>query len=71
MNANLRTVTATLGGLFCAMAAAQQYPNKRILSLANELVSNTPDEYRDYMQADIARWNLAVKEAGIKISAQP
>ena len=30
MNTNLRTVAATLGGLFCAMAAAQQYPNKPI-----------------------------------------
>ena len=68
-----RTPAAVITRMNAEVVKALRKPDvrKRILSLANEPVSNTPDEYMAYMKADIARWSLAVKEAGIKISAQP
>ncbi len=40
---------------------------ERILSLAMEPSENTPEEFREYMKADLARWSQAVKDAKIKI----
>lgn len=68
-----RTPAAIITRMNAEVVKALRKPEvrKRILSLANDPVSNTPDEYMAYMKADIARWKLAIKEAGIKISVQP
>ncbi len=42
----------------------------RILALAMEPGENTPEEFRAYMKADLAKWSQAVKDANIPIGAQ-
>ena len=40
---------------------------KRVLGLAMDPGENTPEEFRSYMKAELARWTQAVKDANINI----
>ena len=39
----------------------------RILADGSEVVVNTPEEFRKYMLADLAKWAKLVKESGAKL----
>jgi tripartite-type tricarboxylate transporter receptor subunit TctC len=43
---------------------------ERILTLAMEPGENTPEEFRAYMKADLAKWSLAVKDANVPTVTQ-
>ena len=39
----------------------------RILADGSEVVVNSPEEFRKYMHADLAKWAKLVKESGAKL----
>ncbi len=43
---------------------------ERVLALSMEPAENTPDEFRAYMKADLARWSEAVKFANVPTVSQ-
>ena len=40
---------------------------ERILQTGAEAVGNTPEEFRKYLHADVAKWAKIVKESGAKL----
>ena len=41
--------------------------HERILQTGGEAVGNTPEEFRKYLHADVAKWARIVKESGAKL----
>lgn len=46
---------------------AQPDVKERIAADGGEIVGSTPDEFRQFMQADVRKWSRLVKEAGLKL----
>jgi tripartite-type tricarboxylate transporter receptor subunit TctC len=41
--------------------------NEKIVLTGAEAVGNTPEEFRKYLHADVAKWAKLVKESGAKL----
>jgi tripartite-type tricarboxylate transporter receptor subunit TctC len=46
---------------------AQPEVKERLATLGAEGVGNTPDQFRGFVKAEIAKWARVVKEAGLKV----
>ena len=40
--------------------------NERLATIAIDPVTNTPEEFADYIRQEIAKWGKVVREAGLK-----
>lgn len=65
-----KTNTAIVSRLSAEIVKILDRPEikKRVLSLAMEPIGNTPEEFRAFIQADMARWAQAIKESNVKIN---
>ena len=50
------------------IGAALKHPEmeKKLVNLGAELAFGTPQDFRKFLEADIARWARVIKQAGIK-----
>jgi tripartite-type tricarboxylate transporter receptor subunit TctC len=64
-----RTPREIVNRLNTTLVAALQMPAVRdkLTGEGGELVANTPAEFTDFLQRDIARWAQVIKAAGIKV----
>lgn len=67
-----RTASSIIARMNAEVVKALRKPEvrERIVALAMEPGENTPDEFRAYMKADLARWSQAVKDANIPVGPQ-
>ena len=67
-----KTAPAIIARMNAEVVTALRKPDvrERILTLALEPGENTPEEFRAYMKADLARWSKAVKDAMIPTITQ-
>ena len=67
-----KTAPSNIARMNAEVVTALRKPDvrERILTLALEPGENTPEEFRAYMKADLARWTQAVKDAGIPTITQ-
>ena len=67
-----KTAPAFIARMNAEVVAALRKPEvrERILALAMEPGENTPEEFRAYMTADLAKWSLAVKDANVPTVTQ-
>jgi tripartite-type tricarboxylate transporter receptor subunit TctC len=72
LTAPARTASSIIARMNAEVVKALRRPEvrERILALAMEPGENTPDEFRAYMKADLARWAQAVKDANIPVGPQ-
>ena len=61
-----RNIIAYLHGL-TVKALAQPDVKARLATLGAEGVGNTPEQFRAFLKAEIAKWARVVKEAGLKV----
>ncbi|MEK7877830.1 MAG: hypothetical protein AAB325_16770, partial [Pseudomonadota bacterium] len=67
-----KTAPAFIARMNAEVVTALRKPavRERILTLAMEPGENTPEEFRAYMKADLAKWALAVKDADVPTVTQ-
>jgi len=67
-----KTAPAIIARMNAEVVTALRKPDvrERILTLALDPGENTPEEFRAYMKADLARWSQAVKDAKIPTITQ-
>ena len=51
------------------IGAALKHPEveKKLVNLGAELDPGTPQAFRDFLEADMARWAKVIRQAGIKV----
>jgi tripartite-type tricarboxylate transporter receptor subunit TctC len=67
-----KTASSIIARMNAEVVTALRKPEvrERILALSMEPGENTPEEFRAYMKADLARWAQAVKDANIPTVTQ-